>query len=68
MSADPQRKRASYEDVLSAPADWVCEIFSPGTQRIARMRKMPIYGREKVGSSIRVRPRSRCSATTGRAR
>jgi hypothetical protein len=25
------------------PPDWVCEILSPGTARIDRVRKMPIY-------------------------
>jgi Uma2 family endonuclease len=29
--------------------DWVCEVVSPTTGRIGRVRKMPIYAREKVG-------------------
>lgn len=28
--------------------DWVCEIVSPSTGRVDRVRKMPIYAREKV--------------------
>ena len=28
--------------------DWVCEVASPATRRIDRLRKMPIYAREKV--------------------
>ena len=29
--------------------DWVCEVVSPSTGRIDRVRKMPIYAREQVG-------------------
>jgi len=28
--------------------DWACEILSPGTKRIDRMKKIPIYAREGV--------------------
>lgn len=28
--------------------DWVCEVVSPRTARIDRVRKMPIYARERV--------------------
>lgn len=28
--------------------DWVCEVLSPGTARIDRVEKMPIYAREGV--------------------
>ena len=28
--------------------DWVCEVVSPGTARLDRVRKMPIYARERV--------------------
>jgi Uma2 family endonuclease len=34
---------------LTCAPDWVCEVLSPGTQRIDRVRKMPIYAREGVG-------------------
>jgi len=30
------------------PPDWVCEIVSPGSARLDRLRKMPIYAREGV--------------------
>jgi Uma2 family endonuclease len=29
--------------------DWVCELVSPGTARLDRVRKMPLYAREQVG-------------------
>ena len=29
--------------------DWVCEIVSPTTARIDRVRKMPVYAREQIG-------------------
>ncbi len=28
--------------------DWVCEVVSPSTARIDRVRKMPVYARERV--------------------
>lgn len=28
--------------------DWVCEVVSPSTGRIDRVRKMPVYAREHV--------------------
>ena len=28
--------------------DWVCEVVSPGTERLDRARKMPVYARESV--------------------
>lgn len=31
------------ENWISVPPDWVCEILSPGTERIDRKKKMPIY-------------------------
>ncbi len=36
--------------------DWVCEVVSPGTARIDRVRKMPIYARERVGYLWLVHP------------
>jgi len=33
---------------FTLPPDWVCEVVSPGTGRIDRVRKMPIYAREGV--------------------
>lgn len=28
---------------ISVPPDWICEILSPGTARLDRVQKMPIY-------------------------
>lgn len=28
--------------------DWVCEVVSPATVRVDRVRKMPLYARERV--------------------
>lgn len=30
---------------ISVPPDWACEMLSPGTRRLDRMEKMPIYAR-----------------------
>jgi Uma2 family endonuclease len=37
--------------------DWVCEILSPSTVRVDRIRKLPIYAREGVGHVWLVDPR-----------
>jgi Uma2 family endonuclease len=39
----------SDEPYITVVPDWVCEIASPSTRRIDRMKKMPIYARERVG-------------------
>jgi Uma2 family endonuclease len=36
--------------------DWVCEVVSPSTARVDRMRKMPVYARERVGHLWIVHP------------
>ena len=36
------------EPFITVIPDWVCEIGSPGTRRIARMKKLPIFAREKI--------------------
>jgi Uma2 family endonuclease len=36
------------EPFVTVVPDWLCEVLSPGTRRIDRMKKMPIYAREKV--------------------
>jgi Uma2 family endonuclease len=38
--------------------DWVCEILSPSTVRVDRIRKLPIYAREGVGHTWLVDPRA----------
>lgn len=37
------------EPFITVVPDWVCEILSPGTARVDRMKKVPIYARERVG-------------------
>jgi Uma2 family endonuclease len=39
--------------------DWVCEIVSPGTQSVDRVRKMAIYARERVPFAWIVDPLAR---------
>jgi Uma2 family endonuclease len=36
--------------------DWVCEVLSPSTARIDRVRKMPIYARERVSDLWLIHP------------
>jgi Uma2 family endonuclease len=33
---------------FTLPPDWVCEVLSPHTGRIDRMKKLPIYAREEI--------------------
>jgi Uma2 family endonuclease len=47
------------EPFITVVPDWVCEIASPGTRRIDRMKKMPIYAREKVAYVWLVEPLER---------
>lgn len=44
---------------ITVAPDWVCEILSPGTLRIDRMKKMPIYARERVTHVWLVDPREK---------
>ena len=41
---------------MSLAPDWVCEVVSPSTERIDRVRKLPIYAREGVGHAWLVNP------------
>jgi Uma2 family endonuclease len=36
--------------------DWVCEVISPSSGRLDRLKKMPIYARESVGHAWIVDP------------
>ncbi len=47
------------EPFITVVPDWVCEILSPGTLRVDRMKKMPIYAREKIGHVWLIDPRER---------
>jgi Uma2 family endonuclease len=47
-------RRERMPEPPSAPAitlapDWVCEVLSPSTGRVDRVKKMPIFARERVG-------------------
>lgn len=44
---------------ITVVPDWVCEILSPGTLRVDRMKKMPIYARERVAHVWLVDPREK---------
>jgi Uma2 family endonuclease len=39
--------------------DWVCEVLSESTARVDRMKKVPIYARERIGHVWIVDPRDR---------
>ena len=41
----PMVKRVAY---FTLAPDWVCEILSPSTARIDRIKKLPIYARHGV--------------------
>lgn len=47
------------EPYITVAPDWICEILSPGTFRIDRMKKVPIYARERVAHVWLVDPRER---------
>jgi len=36
--------------------DWVCEVISPSSGRLDRLKKMPIYAREGVGHAWIIDP------------
>ncbi len=44
------------ENRISVYPDWVCEILSPGTARLDKARKMPIYAEYEVPHSWLVDP------------
>lgn len=33
---------------ISVPPDWICEMLSPNTRRLDRMKKMPLYAQYEV--------------------
>lgn len=47
------------EPFITVAPDWACEILSPGTARVDRMKKVPIYARERVGHVWLVDPREK---------
>ena len=51
--------RLPDEAFFSLAPDWVCEVLSPSTDRIDRVKKRPIYAREGVSHLWLVIPASR---------
>jgi Uma2 family endonuclease len=41
---------------FSLAPDWVCEVISPHTRRLDRIKKLPIYAREEVACAWIVDP------------
>ncbi|MCC7381573.1 MAG: Uma2 family endonuclease [Deltaproteobacteria bacterium] len=44
---------------ISLAPDWICEVLSPSTAKIDRVKKLPIYAREAVGHAWLVDPIAR---------
>ena len=44
---------------LTVAPDWVCEILSPSTERLDRVRKLPAYARHGVGHAWLINPSTR---------
>jgi Uma2 family endonuclease len=44
---------------ITIAPDWVCEVLSPTTSRLDRLRKMPIYARERIEHCWLVDPLAR---------
>ncbi|MEA2465257.1 MAG: hypothetical protein QOJ98_3004 [Acidobacteriota bacterium] len=42
--------------VFSVVPDWVCEITSPGSGRLDRLKKMPVYARAGIGHAWLIDP------------
>jgi len=47
------------EPYLTLPPDWLCEVLSPGTRGIDRVRKLRVYAREHVPHVWLVDPEER---------
>jgi Uma2 family endonuclease len=57
-------RRERMPSVPDAPAmtlapDWVCEILSPSTERMDRVKKLPAYARHGVGHAWLINPTTR---------
>jgi Uma2 family endonuclease len=57
-------RRERLPEIPDAPAismapDWICEVVSPSTERIDRVRKLPIYAREGVEHAWLINPETR---------
>lgn len=53
------------EAYLMLAPDWVCEILSPSTERIDRLKKLRIYAREGVAHAWLVNPEARTLEVLG---
>jgi Uma2 family endonuclease len=42
--------------VFAIPPDWICEVVSPSSGRLDRIKKMPIYARQGVAHAWIVDP------------
>jgi Uma2 family endonuclease len=51
--------RIPDEAFISVPPDWICEVISPSTAALDRVRKLAIYGREGVTYGWLVEPIAR---------
>ena len=57
-------RRERLPSLPDAPAvtlapDWVCEILSPSTERIDRVKKLPAYAHHGVGHAWLINPTTR---------
>ncbi|QRN97804.1 Uma2 family endonuclease [Archangium violaceum] len=53
------RLPSSEEPFMTLAPDWVCEVLSPSTATVDRMRKLPIYHREGVAYAWLIDPLAR---------
>ena len=58
LAAWRKERMPEYPDApfFTLAPDWVCEIASPSTSRVDRLKKLPLYGREGVGHAWIIDP------------
>lgn len=52
-------RRVREEAYFTLAPDWICEVLSPSTYRLDRVKKLRIYARERVGHAWLVHPGER---------
>jgi Uma2 family endonuclease len=52
-------RRVPDEAYFSVAPDWICEVLSPATYRLDRVKKLRIYAREGVAHAWLVHPGER---------
>lgn len=52
-------RRVPEEAYFTLAPDWICEVLSPSTYRLDRVKKLRVYAREKVGHAWPVHPGER---------